>query len=154
MLRHPIQHIRHSRAEAPQVVLRDVLVLELANRRMSPTVVRSTKDKDDIRIAAQIVHTLRKRAVAVILLVITRITNGRPAIRVIHQQLPALALDELRPPRLLHAVHIRLVRIIPFEIPDGITLRYSTFKRGIRVAQHGDFLILCAYHKAHQQQYR
>ena len=119
---------------------------------MSPTVVGSAKNKDDVRIATQIIHAFRKRAIAVVLLVITRITDGRPAKRVVHQQRPSLALYELRPPRLLHAVHIRLVGVIPLEIPDGIFLWDSPFKGGIRIAQYSYALCLCPSHEAHQQQ--
>ena len=130
-----VEHISHSRTKLIQVLLCPSFIFIFTKRSTCPTVIRCTKNKNDIR-TSQFIHTSYKGTVGIICFTISCITNSSSRKGIINTKPIIIFSDQLMPPSLTYRDNISLVSwkgIIPYTICIRLQI---TFKCGIGITQN------------------
>ena len=113
MLLQTVEHTSHGWAEGVKFLACPIAIFIFSNRGVGPTIVGGTEDENNIG-ATEIFETIDKRAVGVVLTVITSEAHRGARERVVLIQSPTLFCYQLVPPSLFHCCH---VGVLVFSIP-------------------------------------
>ena len=121
MLLQTVEHTCHGRAESVKFLVCPIAIFKISDRGVGPTIVGGTEDENNIG-ATEVFETIDKRAVGVVLAVITREAHRGARERVVLIQSPTLFCYQLVPPSLFHCCHVGvLVLSIPIPYSIGVS---------------------------------